>query len=168
MSGTSPASSANPSPESGRIGTLPGRSASLGFRVGLNAMLGLLALEFLVGMYVNLHVNVAPVSSIMAVFTGGANGYPSLLAHAGLGILLGLLGLLMIPMARRVRRGAVTAGAVVGWLGILLAAGTGAGFLALNHTNSSLAWVYSFLMALGFLVAFWAYAWIRTQLPRWS
>lgn len=125
--------------------------------VGLTLLL--LTFEFLLGMWVNLYYSGFP-GSIPSVFTNGG-ATPALLAHVIIGLLLGLLALAVIAWAAVHHRVMVIVLGTVGLLGVLLGAFGGEEFL--THPTSPL---YSFSMALGFLVAFGAYLRASTVLQR--
>lgn len=129
-------------------GRAPGGGVWAGFALlGITSLL--LALEFLLGMYVNLYDASLP-NSIEHVFGSGL-AMSALAAHVTLGILLGVFALLTLLWAVMRRRLHVAAWAMIGLLGVLLAAVGGDLFLM----NQQPAW--SFTMALGFLISFGAY-----------
>ena len=107
-------------------------------------MLGLLAVQFLLGMALNLYVTIPPVGAGMAAMmrTG-----PLVMAHMMLGMVLAGGALLALAMALPWRRRA--AGCAAAALAGILVAGLG-GLLFLLGGQTSGA---SYLMAVGFLVA---------------
>ena len=126
-------------------------------------MLVALAVQFLVGMVVNLFVQVPdahPGAQAGEYFSGVAQGVGwalvggglPLQAHVILGLLLfvGSLAILALAFVARQRTWIVTA--VLGWMGIMAAGFNGASFLNYGHDFSSL------LMSIGFLLAVSAYA----------
>jgi O-antigen/teichoic acid export membrane protein len=125
----------------------------------VNALLGLIGLEFLTGIGVNLEVTSFP-SSLGVLFGPSAASYsPLLLAHAALGIILGILALVTVVLASRLQDRVLLLGSVSGLGSVLLAAIAGAGFLGSGGVAT-----YSFVMAVGFLGAFWSYFRVRVRL----
>ncbi len=119
--------------------------------------------DFLAGVWANLYDEVLP-SSLRSVFS---NPYlttdKALLLHVIVGLLLGLVALALLLWAVVRHRPSVFLGAAAGLLGVLIAAGGGYQFLATHDP------IYSFLMALGFLLALGAYlrvAHVLTRGPR--
>jgi hypothetical protein len=132
----------------------------LSFRVGLNAMIGLLGLQFLLGMAVTLYVRPSSLPSNLSGLLGPSAGSAPGLAvvHAGIGAVLGVWALVLMPWSHRVGRPSVFYGCVAGGLSVLTAGVAGASFLSAGQPPAA-----SFLMAAGFLAAFWAYFWTRVQ-----
>ncbi len=123
----------------------------------------LLAVQFLVGMVVNLVVQLPdahPGAQAGEYFSGVVQGVSwalvaaalPLQAHVFLGVVLlvASLAILALAIASRKRTWIVTA--VLGWMGIMAAGFNGASFLNYGHDFSSL------LMSIGFLLAVIAYA----------
>jgi hypothetical protein len=120
-------------------------------------LLILLAAQFLIGMLVNLFVQVPavhPGANAPEYFTGVAQGVAwalfnaqwPLLIHVVLGLLLFLLSIVLLVLAIISRRGAWITVSVLGFIGIMAAGFNGASFLNYGHDFSSL------LMAVGFLL----------------
>jgi hypothetical protein len=118
----------------------------------------LLAAQFLVGMLVNLFVQVPavhPGANAPEFFSGVAQGVVWSLLHAPLwlqvhsilGLLLLIASLVLIGFAIAARRRAWIIISVIGLLGIMAAGFNGASFMNYGHDFSSL------LMSLGFLLA---------------
>ena len=121
-------------------------------------LLVLLAAQFLIGMLVNLFVQVPAVHPGTAApdyFTGVAQGVVwalfnaqwELLIHVAMGLLLFILSILLLVLAIISRRGAWITVSVLGFIGIMAAGFNGASFMNYGHDFSSL------LMAIGFLLA---------------
>ena len=121
-------------------------------------ILVLLAAEFLVGMLVNLFVQVPsvhPGANAPEYFSGVVQGVAWALLHAQLwlqihaivGLLLFLASLILIGFAIAARRRAWIIVSVVGLLGIMAGGFNGASFMNYGHDFSSL------LMSIGFLLA---------------
>jgi hypothetical protein len=128
------------------------------FRIALNAMIGLLGLEFLLGMAITLYVTILPPDLARAL-AGGAGGSALLVAaHVAVGTALGAGGLATLVLTLAERRPALLGGAAIGLAGVLLAAAGGAAFLSAPGQPA-----YSYAMAVGFLVAFWSYFWVRNR-----
>jgi len=123
----------------------------------------LLAIQFLIGMVVNLFVQVPsahPGVGASNYFQGVVQGVAwalvhaplALLFHVILGLLLFLASLLLIGLAIVSRRRAWIVTSLLGWLGIMAAGFNGASFLNYGHDFSSL------IMSTGFLLAVISYA----------
>lgn len=123
----------------------------------------LLAIQFLIGMLVNLYVQVPsahPGANAPEYFSGVAQGVAwalvqaplALLFHTIVGLLLFLASLVLIGLAIAARSRAWIITSVLGFIGILGAGFNGASFLNYGHDFSSL------LMAIGFLLAVISYA----------
>ena len=121
-------------------------------------ILVLLAAQFLVGMLVNLFVQVPavhPGANAPEYFSGVVQGVAWALLHAPLwllvhtivGLLLFIAALVLIGFAIATRRKAWIIVSVVGLLGIMLGGFNGASFMNYGHDFSSL------LMSIGFLLA---------------
>ena len=112
------------------------------------ALLGLLGVQFLLGMAINLFVHIWPAGAGMAEMMG--NG-PLVGIHMMLGMILVAGGVLGVATALPNGRQA-TACAVVALGGILVAGLGGLAFLMGGQSNGA-----SYLMAVGFLVAVGGY-----------
>ena len=121
-------------------------------------ILVLLATQFLIGMLVNLFVQVPavhPGTNAPEYFSGVAQGVAWALLHAPLwlqlhsivGLLLFIASIVLVVFAITARRRAWIIISVVGVLGIMAAGFNGASFMNYGHDFSSL------LMSLGFLLA---------------
>jgi len=122
---------------------------------------GLLAVQFLLGMYVNLYVNLPPVTSgsgglggsMMGRFgTMFSPGRPLLMAHMMLGMLLVVTGIVALFVAASSGDRFAIGWSVTGLAALLVAGYGGISFFMFGHSN-----VDSYLMAVGFLVSFAAY-----------
>lgn len=127
------------------------------------AALLLLAIQFLVGMLVNLFVVVPAVHPGTAApdyFVGVAQGVVwalenavvALRLHVIIGLLLFIDALALIALAIASRRRAWVVSSLLGLLGIMAAGFNGASFMNYGHDFSSL------FMSIGFLTAVIAYA----------
>lgn len=132
------------------------------YRVLLATILGLLGLQFLLGMLANLFVTVPtahPGAHASEYFSGVAqdvvwalgNAVAALRLHVIVGLLLFLAALWLLVLAIAARRRGRIVVAAVGLFGIWAAGMNGASFMNYFEDFSSL------LMALGFLVAAIAY-----------
>ena len=121
-------------------------------------ILVLLGAQFLVGMLVNLYVQVPathPGANAPEYFSGVVQGVAWALLHAPLwllvhaiaGLLLFLAALMLIGCAIAARRRAWIIISVIGLFGIMAAGFNGASFMNYGHDFSSL------LMSIGFLLA---------------
>lgn len=129
-----------------------------GLRVLTAIILILLAVQFFIGMWVNLFVQVPdkhPGVNAPEYFSGVFQGVLWALSsaplwlrlHASVGLLLFLASIVLLVLAIAARRGSWIAVAIVGFLGIVGAGFNGASFMNYGHDFSSL------LMAVGFLLA---------------
>ncbi len=123
----------------------------------------LLAVQFLIGMLVNLFVTVPtihPGANAPEYFSGVVQGVLWVLGHGDLwlllhaitGLLLFLASLILMVLAIMARRRAWIITSILGFLGVVAAGFNGASFLNYGHNLSSL------LMSIGFLVAVIPYA----------
>ena len=123
----------------------------------------LLAIEFLIGMVVNLFITIPashPGTNAPEYFSGVARGVAWALGHGDVwlrlhaidGLLLFLDALVLIWFAILLRQRAWIITTIVGLFGIMAAGFNGASFLNYGHNFSSL------LMSIGFLTAVIAYA----------
>ena len=137
--------------------------AARGLRPLAAVLLGLLLVEFLAGMVVNLWILVPaahPGANPANYVTGSAasvawvigTGPLALRLHALLGLLLLILAVWMLTRALRAGRPPWTAVSVLGLIGVLAAGFNGASFLDYGRQSSS------FLMLIAFLLASGAYA----------
>jgi hypothetical protein len=112
---------------------------------------GLVTVEFLLGMWTALYDRVLPRSMADVFQAPYLSNDRALALHVAVGVLLGVVAL-ALPVWGWVRHrpGAVGVG-VGGLVGVALAAVSGSEFLTTGDP------IYSFLMALGFLVAMGAY-----------
>ncbi len=129
----------------GRSRVFTRRSARIAAPLG---MLGVLAVQFLLGMAVNLYVHLPSAGAGMAEMMGSG---PLVMTHMMLGMLLAAGALVAVAVAIPYGRWAVGCAAVA--LGGILVAGLG-GLLFLTDGQSNGA---SYLMAVGFLVAVGGY-----------
>jgi len=122
----------------------------------------LLAAQFLIGMVVNLYVqipSVHPGTRTSNYFQGVGQGVVwvlgqgslSLVVHAALGLILALISIFLIGFAIAARKRVWIFLSVAGWIGIVGAGFNGVSFLNYGHDFSSL------LMSVGFLLAMISY-----------
>lgn len=116
-------------------------------------MLGLLGIQYLLGMYVNFYVHLSqPVHgngrAMMTMF-GGDGGW--FMVHMFLGLALALGSIVTLAMAARAGNKALIM-AVVAALGIFVGGTGGMLFIMGNQTDG-----WSFLMAVGFIVSTLSY-----------
>jgi hypothetical protein len=139
-------------------GSSVSRKRSTMFVGGLNAtMLILLAVQFLLGMLVNLFVQIPAshpgtsadnyfVGVVQGVIWALGNATLYLLLHVIIGLLLFLGSIVLLILSIVVRRHAWILVSVFGLLGIMAAGFNGASFMNYGHDFSSL------LMSIGFLL----------------
>jgi hypothetical protein len=138
-------------------------TASRSLRTASIAVLVLLLIQFVIGMAVNLFVQIPrnhPGARPPEYFSGAAQsvawavsaGPFWLLVHAGLGLVLVAAGAVLLAMAIAARRRGPIIGAVIGLLAVVGAGFNGASFLNYDEDFSSM------LMSAAFAVAVAAYA----------
>ncbi|MHB8351498.1 MAG: hypothetical protein ACYDFT_02220 [Thermoplasmata archaeon] len=132
-------------------------------RIALNGMLGLLGLQFLIGMYLNLFPaswssTGRPAPTLPTLFGPSSSDVPVLVLHGVLGAALFLLAMYLVYLFIGNGRRSWLGGCITGLFATLLAGIGGAGFLDGGNAPAD-----SFLMAVGFLAAFWAYFWVRVR-----
>lgn len=113
-----------------------------------------LAIQYLLGMYVNLFVALPTSwsrSTMMGMMGGGGSGV--LMVHMMNGYLLGLLGVIGLLLAAMSRRVDLVSWSTLGLMGIAFAGLSGLAFMFTGFTVN--AW--SFLMAAGSLLSFGSY-----------
>lgn len=125
------------------------------------ALMAILVLQFLLGMWVNLFDHIPPNHPGVAsnYFSGVIGGVPWALLHGGLflqlhvalGILLGLMGVAHLARVIRDPASGRVGWSILGLVGVLSAAGNGASFLNYGHNFSSM------LMSVGFALALVGY-----------
>jgi hypothetical protein len=127
-------------------------------RMVVTTLLTLLAVEFLLGIGINLYTLTLP-SSYGAIFSGnGPQSYPLLVAHVVLGYLLGLLGLILTALLfRKGSRFQLTLSGL-GLIGIIIAGVAGEQFVV---GGGAPAW--SFLMAAAFLWSFVMFFYLESK-----
>lgn len=122
------------------------------------SVLLLLAIEYLIGMVVNLYVQIPsahPGAGAAEYFSGAVQGVAwglvqgpwALVIHVIIGLLLGLASFILIGLAIASRQRLWIISSLLGWIGIVGAGFNGASFLNYGHDFSSL------LMSIGFLLA---------------
>lgn len=123
----------------------------------------LLAIQFLIGMIVNLFIQVPgvhPGAEAPEYFSGVVQGVAwalihselGLLLHVAVGLLLGIAAFTLLGLAIASRQRAWIVTSIIGWVGVVGAGFNGASFLNYGHDFSSL------LMSIGFLLAVVSYA----------
>lgn len=125
----------------------------------VTAMLTILSLQFILGMYLNLYVSIpsypsfGPMGSrMLAMMTLGFHR-PWVMVHLVMGFLILGLALAIVAGSAWTRADGARARALVGALAVSVAAYGGMTFLMAGQHNGA-----SFLMAAGWLAAFLAYA----------
>lgn len=134
--------------------TSPDRASTSPLRAIVMALLSLLAIQFVLGIYANLDVSF-PAHGVGAPMMGGMHtvmDHIGLASHMMLGFLLVALGIAAVVLAVRIgSRGAI-------WLATVgLAALVGAGIAGMIFVMGGQANAASYVMAIGFLVAFSCY-----------
>ncbi|BCL78912.1 hypothetical protein ccbrp13_13770 [Ktedonobacteria bacterium brp13] len=144
-----------------RTSTRTAGANALRFLAG--AALLLLVVEFLLGMLVNLFVQIpSPLPGTTASTSKGLlqglawsltqTSMPMLLVHVVLGVMLVLISLVLMVLSIVARQRRWIIASVIAACGIIIAALSGSGFVASGAAASSL------VMSIGFLVSLVAYA----------
>ncbi len=157
------ATSPQPRPSLAAHGS-PTRAFPRALRPLATIMLVLQLAQFLVGMVVNLYVQIPPVhpgtqgaspfsenlpQTVQGLGWALAHGELALRVHVALGLLLGLTALSLLGLAIAARRRAWVVASLVGFLAIVGAGVNGVAFLnAGGHAFNSLAMSVNFLLAL--------------------
>ncbi len=118
------------------------------------AMMPLLILQFLLGMFANLFVTFTTSSAanpLASIFTEGS---PALMAHVIIGIVLFVLSLIVLIFAGFTSRRRLLGIASLGFALMAVAFFSGIAFVFSAYTNNAL----SYLMAVGFIIAFIVYS----------
>ncbi len=117
------------------------------------AMMPLLILQFLLGMFANLFVTFTTSSAanrLASIFTEGS---PALMAHVIIGIVLFVLSLIVLIFAGFTSRRRLLGIASLGFASMAVAFFSGIAFVFSTYADNSL----SYLMAVGFIIAFIVY-----------
>ncbi len=109
--------------------------------------LGLIFLQFIIGSYISIYINLAPGINFMQYLSS----YPSVALHAVLGFLIFLISIVVLVGTRGTKKG-MTAGSAIAFIGILLAVTSG-----FEYLNSNLNPGYSFMMSVGFIISIAGY-----------
>ena len=141
----------------GRSGSSLASGAARGFAL---VAFALLAVQFLLGMYVNLYVNLPPLARSTRGFGGSMMGRfgtmfssgPLLMAHMMLGMHLIVSGTVALIVAASSGNRFAIGWSATGLVALLVAGYGGISFFMFGQDN-----VDSYLMAVGFLVSFTAY-----------
>ena len=144
--------------------TTPTRALPRALRPLAAVILFLLLAQFVVGMVVNLYVQLPPVhpgtqgaspfsenlpQTVQGLAWALAHGEPALRVHVALGLFLGLTALIVLALAIAARRRAWVVASLIGFLAIVGAGVNGVAFLnAGGHAINSLAMSVNFLLAL--------------------
>lgn len=129
-----------------------GFQQNLSLRIQGAMLLSALVLQYALGMYVNLFVEFPQDASVGQLWEFSWR-QPALAAHIILGILLFIGAIIFWIRAARFHSTTWKAPATLGFVGILAAGASGAAFVP-SQTN-----LFSYLMSLSFLLAFFAYSW---------
>ena len=107
-----------------------------------------LFIQFLLGMYINLFVSIPAASPFFMMGYGPYGGFPIVMVHMFLGILIGLIsiGILFLSIGSGQKK--ILASAIGLFLSILIAGIDGLFFLFDGQNN-----INSYLMATGFILA---------------
>lgn len=118
------------------------------------SLLSLLAVQFVLGIYVNLDVSFPKAVTVVPMM-GDMNvvmDHVGLLLHMALGFVLALTGIAALILAIRTANNKAVWLAGLGLAALILAGIGGMAFVMLGQSNA-----YSYLMAIGFLVSFSCY-----------
>ncbi|MEM0280074.1 hypothetical protein [Metallosphaera sp.] len=124
--------------------------------------LTLLLIEFILGMWINLFVSLPPgtpnrppyqeTGFMMGTFLGSFGG--AVMAHFMLGVLIALVSFVIMILAFLLGDLKVMMTGVISFLFIVVAGISGLSFMMSGFTNN----FYSFLMSVGFILAFSSYS----------
>lgn len=128
-------------------------------RVTVAAVLGALLLQFLMGTWLNLFAAFPPelgsysgmIGMMSFMFSGGM---PVLMVHMMMGYLLLLLSMVVLVASIQTGDARTVFLGAVGLASVLLASVSGLDFMFSGFQNN----IYSYLMAVGFVVAFMVYS----------
>jgi hypothetical protein len=115
------------------------------------------AIEFLLGMDVNLYIPCVPDGPMHVFASDPCGSQPILEAHVVVGVVLGVLAIGLLLWAARRRIPGFLGPVFGGLLGVVIAAVGGYEYLATATATSTGSPADSFLMAVGFLIAFGSY-----------
>lgn len=145
-----------------RLTGVTGRSGGSGMgRWVAPVICGLLAVEFLIGMYMNLYVNLPQIANNSREFGGSMMGrfgmmfspdQPLLMVHMMLGMFLVVIGVVVLVVAAHSRDRFSIGWSATGLAALVIAGYGGISFFMFGHSDGD-----SYLMAVGFLVSFAAY-----------
>jgi hypothetical protein len=133
-------------------------------RILSRAMMPLLIVQFLLGMFANLFITFSASTDpnpLAVVFTGGS---PALMLHVVIAVVLFILALLVLISAAFIHRPPVVAIATAGLASTALAFFSGIAFVYTSYTNNTL----SYLMAVGFLFGLIIYGYLAGRGERAS
>ena len=125
----------------------------LSLRINGMFLLGALVVQYALGMYVNMYISFSENATAGQRWEFAWSQWP-LATHIVLAILLLLGAILFLTRALIYKQKKWIIGSAIGLVGILAAGGSGAIFIP-SQTN-----VYSYSMALWFLISFAAYCWV--------
>jgi len=119
---------------------------------GLSAMVLILFvflfIQFLLGMYINLFISIPVMSSLFMMGHGSYGGFPIVMAHMFLGILIGLISLGILFPSIRTGSSRILLSSIGLFLSVLLAGIDGLFFLFDGENN-----INSYLMSAGFILS---------------
>lgn len=119
---------------------------------GLSAMLAILFvflfIQFFLGMYINLFVSIPIIPSFFMMGYGPYGGFPIVMAHMFLGILIGFISLGILFLSIGTGQGKMLIIAIGLFLSVLLAGIDGLFFLFDGQNN-----INSYMMSTGFILS---------------
>lgn len=121
-------------------------------RIQAHAILGALILQYLLGMFANMFVSFPDTTNEVTLWEFAKGQWP-VMTHIILGALLVIGGIVFLIRAIRRKDKQWIIAASVGLFGVLAAGIAGARFIPTQQD------VYSYIMAVAFILAFLAYGW---------
>ncbi|WP_337859954.1 hypothetical protein [Ferroplasma sp.] len=116
-------------------------------RLGIAAIMILLLIQFILGMYVNLYVSFPPLNSVT---NNAANHFPSsyiaVMFHMMLGFLILIVSFIMLLLSVKIRNTKLVLSSVTSFAFVIMAGISGFLFL-FNELN-----IYSIIMAVSFII----------------
>ncbi|MEM0140050.1 MAG: hypothetical protein QXZ44_05515 [Ferroplasma sp.] len=108
-------------------------------------MVILLAIQFVLGIYINLYVVFPPLNTVMHAHAFPSN-YIAVMFHMLIGFLMLIVSFIMLLLGARIRNGILIASSSIAFVFVLVAGISGIMFLFNEYS------IYSFLMSISFMI----------------
>ncbi len=116
-------------------------------RLGIDVMIALLAIQFTLGIYINLYVNFPPLSSITHFsYTSLGPDFISIMIHMLLGFFLLIVSFIMLLLSTRMKNKKMILSGILAFVFVIVAGISGILFL-FNELS-----IYSFIMSFSFII----------------